>query len=103
MDAALFQWFTAARAQSVPLSGEILKAKAEELNSGMGHDQWSCSSGWLSRWKVRHNIRYRRVCGENAAVDKDVCEEMTETVLLPVLRRYDPCDVFNADETGLYW
>ena len=103
VDAALFQWFTAARAQSVPLSGEILKAKAEELNSGMGHDQWSCSSGWLSRWKVRHNIRYRRVCGENAAVDKDVCEEWTETVLLPVLRRYDPCDVFNADETGLYW
>ena len=73
------------------------------LCSRMGHDQWSCSSGWLSRWKVRHNIRYRRVCGENAAVDKDVCEEWTETVLLPVLRRYDPCDVFNADETGLYW
>ena len=45
VDATLFQWFTAARAQSVPLSGEILKAKAEELNSRMGHDQWSCSSG----------------------------------------------------------
>ena len=36
-------------------------------------------------------------------MDKDVCEEWMETVLLPVLRRYDPCDVFNADETGLYW
>ena len=36
-------------------------------------------------------------------MDKDVCEEWTETVLLLVLRRYDPCDVFNADGTGLYW
>ena len=32
IDAALFQWFTAAQAQSIPISGEILKAKAEELS-----------------------------------------------------------------------
>ena len=35
MDAALFQWFSAARAQSIPISGEILKAKAEELSKGL--------------------------------------------------------------------
>ena len=29
VDAALFQWFTAARLQSIPISGELLKAKAE--------------------------------------------------------------------------
>jgi len=75
VDAALFKWFTAARAQSVPISGEILKAKAEELNSEMSHDQWSCSSGWLSHWKVRLNIHNRRVLGGNAAVDKDMCEK----------------------------
>ena len=31
VDAALFQWFTAARAQSFPINGEIMKTKAEEL------------------------------------------------------------------------
>ena len=31
VDAVLLQWFTAARAQSVPISGEIMKTKAEEL------------------------------------------------------------------------
>ena len=31
VDTAFFQWFLAARAQSVPVSGEIMKAKAEEL------------------------------------------------------------------------
>ena len=30
-DTAFFQWFMAARAQSFPVSGEIMKAKAEEL------------------------------------------------------------------------
>ena len=28
VDTALFQWFTAARVQSIPISGKILKAKA---------------------------------------------------------------------------
>ena len=35
VDAALFQWFTAARLQSIPISGEILKAKAEELSKAL--------------------------------------------------------------------
>lgn len=104
IDATLFQWFTAARSQSIPISGEILKAKAEELSKGLDPTvEWSCSSGWLSRWKVRHHIKYWVVSGENAAVDKDVCEDWKQRKLPSVLQRYDPSNIFNADETGLYW
>ena len=78
VDAALFQWSTTV-------------------------ESWTCSSGWLSRWKVRHNIKFRSICGKNAAVDQEVCDDWKQRKLLPVLRRYDPSDVFNADETGLYW
>ena len=31
VDKALYLWFTAARAQSIPISGEILKTEAEEF------------------------------------------------------------------------
>ena len=31
VDKALYMWFSAARSQSIPLSGEMPKAKAEEL------------------------------------------------------------------------
>lgn len=104
VDVALFQWFSAARAQSIPISGEILKAKAEELSEGFDPgSNWTCSSGWLSRWKVRHHIKCRIICGENAAVDKDACEDWRKRKLVSYLRRYDPKDIFNADETGLYW
>ena len=102
-DISLFQWFTAARAQLVPISGEVLKSKAEELSKELGSSEWTCSSGWLSRWKVCHNIKYRSICGENSAVDHAVCREWKENTLLPLLQRYDPSDAFNADETGLYW
>lgn len=98
VDAALYQWFTAARAQSIPISGEILKAKAEELSKEMGSLEWTCSSGWLSRCEKRHNITYRKICGESAGVDLNVCENWKESSLLPVLRRYDPSNIFNTDE-----
>ena len=76
VDEALYIWFSAARAQSVPLSGEMLKAKAEDLASELEPTvQWSCSNGWLTRWKKRHNITFRAVCDENASVDRSVCED----------------------------
>ena len=36
VDAALYQWFTAAQAQSIPISTVTLKDKAEELSKEMG-------------------------------------------------------------------
>ena len=33
VDEALYIWFSVARAQSIPISGEMLKAKAEELSN----------------------------------------------------------------------
>ena len=105
VDSALFQWFTEARAQGVPISGEILRSVAEQLSYTLNPaaDLWTCSSGWLSRWKQRHNIKYKVISGENAAVDKAVCEDWKKMILQPILQRYDANDVFNADETGLYW
>ena len=104
VDTALFQWFTAARANNIPISGEILKAKAEELSEELDPSmKWVCSSGWLSRWKRRHSIHYRVLSGESASVDKDMCDYWKQNILLPVLQRYQPADIFNADETGLFW
>ena len=104
VDAALFQWFTAARAQSVPISGEVLKAKAEELALELDStESWNCSDGWLSCWKNRHNITYKTVSGKNAAVDQEICDDWKKTILEPLLDRYNLNDIFNADETGLFW
>ena len=53
----LTQWFEAARAQGILITGEILKNKAEEeLNNEMGCAEWTCSSGWILHRKVLNNI-----------------------------------------------
>ena len=82
----------------------MLKAKAEELATELDQTvQWTCSNGWLTRWKKRHNITFRAICGQSASVDLTVCEDWKELTLKPILQRYSANNVFNADETGLYW
>ena len=52
---------------------------------------------------MRHNIAYKSISCENASVEKGVCDDWKERTLQLVLNRYDPNNVFNANETGLYW
>ena len=82
----------------------MLKTVAEEMSQKKDpQSDWKCSSGWLSHWKERHNVSYRSVCGENASVNQEVCTDWKENVLQPLLEKYSPDNVFNTDETGLYW
>ena len=89
----------------MPVSGDILKSKAEEFTEQLDSedtdgDKWMCSNGWISRWKVRHSIKYKTVCGENASVDMEICAYWKQSILTPTFR---VDDVYNADETGFYW
>ena len=46
----------------------ILMGKAEELAKALGKLNWSCSVGWLDRFKKRHSITWKSMSGERAAV-----------------------------------
>ena len=68
----------------------------------LDHDDFSASNGWLESFLKRYNIRLSALSGESAEVPMDVIEEWTQR-LPDILAGYDPKDVFNADETGLYF
>ena len=97
------KWFSVVCAQNLPVSGPLLREKAHEFGKLLNHDQFQCSGGWLDRFKTRHNIVFHDVSGEAAAVDSDVCDAWTTTRLPDLLSAYAPRDVFNADETGIFY
>jgi len=103
VEQALMMWFKQARALNIPLSGPVLVAKASQLAAELGHSDFKCSDGWLTRFKSRHDITFRTISGEAAAVDTDVVHQWQQDVLGPLLRRYSADDVYNADETGLFY
>ena len=104
VDIALLHWYSYARSNDIPLSGSIMKMKAEELSRHLGVVDWKCSEGWLHRFKKRHNISYKALSDERQlAVEQSVHTQWFEDVLKPTLMRYDPRNVFCAAETGLFW
>lgn len=103
-DKALIKWFNEASASNVLVSGVLLKKKAIALAVEFGLENFQASCGWLDKFKKRHGFFHRIISGEStcveeATVDIDACKK-----ILPVLvEGYAAKDIFNADETGLFF
>ena len=85
IDDALLCWFLSARLENVTVSGPILTAKAESLVEDLGYSDWKCSAGWLDRFKKRHNIVFKKVCGESKAVNAEDVHQWKNAILPQLL------------------
>lgn len=63
---------------------------------------FKASNGWLEKFKNRHAIVFRALCGESASVDSTTVEEWRRR-LPTLIDSYAMDDVYNADETGLFF
>ena len=64
---------------------------------------FKASNGWLDNFKERHGIVFKAMQGEAAAVDLESVDKWRQDVLSKLLTEYAPANVFNVDETGLFW
>lgn len=64
---------------------------------------FKASNGWLDNFKERHGIVFKEVQGEAAAVDMEAVDNWRQDILSKLLAEYSPSNVFNVDETGLFW
>ncbi|XP_017466100.1 PREDICTED: tigger transposable element-derived protein 6-like [Rhagoletis zephyria] len=97
-----FDWFAKARSQKIPISGPILKAKAMEIAGKLGVPNFNASDGWLNKWRLRNNVSFKCISGEAADVNQDDVEQF-RTKLPTLLNGYKPEDIYNADESGLFF
>jgi hypothetical protein len=99
---ALFTWYQQAWASNIPIDGTILKEKAKIIAAKLNIDCFSAFSGWLSRFKHRHGLVFKKLAGESAEVSVKSTDAWLES-LPSLLEGYEPCDVYNTDETGLFF
>ncbi|GFO28913.1 tigger transposable element-derived protein [Plakobranchus ocellatus] len=91
------------RGNNIPISGPMMKTKATSIAETLGKNNWECNEDWTARFKKRHHIVFKTLCGESSSVDDASLNQWRDNVLEKTLSKYEPFDVYNADETGLFW
>lgn len=103
LEKALFLWLKEVRSKNLPVSGPLFKEKADFFAMKWSISYFKCSEGWFSRFKVCHALSFKSVCGESGAVDTDITREWISGKLKDLISKYKPEDIFNADETGVFY
>lgn len=63
------------------------------------------SKGWFEKFQKRHGIRSVNIYGESASADNAAADKYVRETFQNIIEegRYKPEQVFNMDETGLFW
>ncbi|XP_066155295.1 tigger transposable element-derived protein 3-like [Euwallacea fornicatus] len=99
IDQLCYKWFVESRNKGIPLTGPLVQAKAKEISETLGNKNFSASTGWLNRFRTRHNIAFKTISGESASVNPEDVKTFLEK-LPSLIEKYPPRNIYNVDETG---
>lgn len=102
----LYVWIDSMRRADMPVppSLAILKAKEIAAELSISNDDFKASWQWFDRFRTRHGLQKVLLHGEGGEVDKDNPELLAElNGLNALIDQYDSENVYNMDETGLFF
>jgi len=102
MEKALFLWFTHMRSKHEVTTDALLTEKAQYFGSQLAVEDFTYSSGWLSRFKASYSISMNAVCGESEGMDPvtvtvgcyEACQQINE---------YSLNDIYNCNKSALFF
>ena len=99
---ALLQRFKQAKSRGLLITGPMLREKAKDLGKIMNVD-FDPSSSWVTRWREWNLIVFKRKHGEKQDHDSEAAENWITSVWPKIQDDYSPSEIYNCDETGLYF
>ncbi|GFQ91990.1 tigger transposable element-derived protein 1 [Trichonephila clavata] len=97
----------------IPIDTNIITNKAVKIYEKIDNQLPSTSAnkvpfiashGWFEKFKKRHSLRNLKLKGEQATADTDAARQYPQKFAeIIAAKSYTPDQVFNADESGLYW
>ena len=100
-------WVSAAMSDNILITGEVLHQKWTEFADEACIPNDKClklSDGWLACYKTRTGLKEFKCHGEAASVGSETAEREQQRIQ-ELIQTYGvkPQDLFNADETGLFY
>ena len=105
VDKALIIWTRQKACRpDIRLDGTMLLQKANAFLHIFEPDVTNeLSPAWIDRFKKRYGLGRTLESGEFGGVNTDVVNEWKDGKLREILENYRPDQIYNADETGLFW
>ncbi|GFY07395.1 tigger transposable element-derived protein 1 [Trichonephila clavipes] len=114
-EVAIAIWIEEQVQRRIPVSGYLIQEKALQFYKSMKQSEpstsasqagkgFSASKGWLTGFLKRNALHNIKITGEIATADERAAKIFPEE-LAKIIKDgdYSADQVFNADETGLYW
>lgn len=105
IETSMSNWILQAQSRNVKITGELIRAKIRrfaELHGVDADNFLQLSNGWLDAFKARHLLKEYRCHGEAASVTQESVA-VARKRLQAITSQYAPTDIYNMDETGLYY
>ena len=105
-------WVDDMNRMRVPTEGNMLQQKALSLYEGFQKKDgtkeetkpFRASRGWLHRFRNRSNLKNIKIIGEAVLANEEAAAKfLAELKKINKEGKYDTRQVFNCDETGLFW
>ena len=82
----------------------MLLQKANKLRLKIHPDDATpIPASWIDRFKKKYDIVRVHKAGELGGVDTEIVRHWKKDKLNGILQRYRPAEIYNADETSLFW
>lgn len=103
VDKALMLWVGQIRARKGAINDNMLIEKATEFRDafGISKNDFKLSHGWLEKFKSRHEVACQSL--HTNETSNEVADGVPHAKLLGIIASYNPENVFNYDEIGLYY
>jgi hypothetical protein len=105
LDAALATWVLQCQQNKVSITGDVIKAKARRFATLMKipeEEHPTFSTGWLCAFQKRHRFKSFKQYGEASSAPADAVYRGRQE-LIDIINNFDLKDVYNIDETGLFF
>lgn len=102
----LYVWIDSMRRASLPVPPSLAIAKAKSIASSLSipESDFKASWQWFSRFRVRSGLQKIILHGEETEVNKNDPELLAALEnLYAIIAQYDAENVYNMDETGLFF
>jgi hypothetical protein len=64
---------------------------------------FNCSNGLVDRFKKRNAVEFKIIHEVSDGVHDDISNDWINKKLPELIKDYEPNDIFNGDESGLFW